>query len=98
MQTGKKEKCRSGSINNNMPTYIFRNNETGEVFEKLMSWDTRQEYLKDNPNLEVIMGAPAMGDSVRLGVRRIDNGFREVLSKIGSANYKSNLTDKLSRK
>jgi hypothetical protein len=39
-----------------------------------------------------------MGDSVRLGVRRVDDGFREVLSKIGAANYKSNLTDKLSRK
>lgn len=81
-----------------MPTYTFRNVTTGEVFDKLMSWDERQVYLEQNPSLEVIMGAPAMGDSVRLGVRKNDDGFREVLSKISSANYKSNLSSKLSRK
>jgi hypothetical protein len=81
-----------------MPTYTFRNTKTNEIFDKLMSWDSRQEYLAQNPDLEVIMGSPAMGDSVRLGVRRVDDGFREVLSKIGAANYKSNLADKLSRK
>ena len=80
-----------------MPTYTFRNKTTGEVFDKLMSFSSREEYLADNPELEVVMGAPAMGDSVRLGVRRNDDGFREVLSKINSANYKSNLGDKLSR-
>lgn len=81
-----------------MPTYTFRNVTTGEVFDKLMSWDDRQVYLEQNPSLEVIMGAPAMGDSVRLGIRKNDDGFREVLSKISNANYKSNLSNKLSRK
>lgn len=81
-----------------MPTYQFRNKTTGEVFDKLMSWNDRQVYLEENPDLEVIMGSPAMGDSVRLGIRRPDDGFREVLSKISSANYKSNLSSKLSRK
>jgi hypothetical protein len=81
-----------------MPTYTFLNKETGEVFDKLMSYSSRQEYLEQNPNLEIVMGAPAMGDSVRLGIRRTDDGFREVLSRIGAANYKSNLSDKLSRK
>ena len=85
-------------INKNMPTYTFLNKETGEVFDKLMTWNDRQSYLEKNPLLEVVMGAPAMGDSVRLGVRKNDDGFREVLSKISAANYKSNLTNKLSRK
>jgi len=80
-----------------MPTYTFRDIETEEIYDKIMSWNSREEYLKDNPNLEVIMGAPAMGDSVRLGIRRPDQGFNEVLSKIHAANYKSNLADKLSR-
>jgi hypothetical protein len=40
----------------------------------------------------------ALGDPVRLGIRTVDNGFREVLHKIGSNNgRKSNLRDKLSR-
>jgi hypothetical protein len=81
-----------------MPTYIFRNTETEEIYDKIMSWNSREEYLKENPNLEVIMGAPAMGDSVRLGIKKPDQGFNEVLSKIHAANYRSNLADKLSRK
>ena len=85
-------------INKNMPTYTFRNKDTEEIFDKIMSWDSREEYLKENPNLEVIIGAPAMGDVVRLGIRKPDQGFNEVLSKIHAANYKSNLADKLSRK
>lgn len=40
---------------------------------------------------------PAIGDPVRLGIRTHDNGFREVLSKIHSKTYKSNLGNKLSR-
>ena len=85
-------------INKNMPTYTFRNKDSEEIFDKIMSWDSREEYLKENPNLEVLIGAPAMGDVVRLGIRKPDQGFNEVLSKIHAANYKSNLADKLSRK
>jgi hypothetical protein len=85
-------------INKNMPTYTFRNKDTEEIYDKIMSWNSREEYLKENPNLETILGAPAMGDAVRLGIRKPDQGFNEVLSKIHAANYKSNLADKLSRK
>jgi hypothetical protein len=80
-----------------MPTYTYRNINTGEVFDKMMKIADKEQFLLDNPDLESIIGAPAMGDSVRLGIRRPDNGFREVLSKISDANYKSNLRGKLSR-
>ncbi len=80
-----------------MPTYTFRNTLTNEVFDKFMSIADREQYFLDNPNLISVMGAPAMGDSVRLGIRKPDDGFREVLSKISDANYKSNLKGKLSR-
>lgn len=84
-------------INKNMPIYTFKNKETGEVFDKLISLSDRENYLRDNPQLEQMLGATAIGDSVRLGIRKPDDGFREVLSKIHAANYKSNLKDKLSR-
>ncbi len=80
-----------------MPTYTYRNINTGEVFDKMMKIADKEQFLLDNPDLESIIGAPAMGDSVRLGIRKPDNGFREVLSKISDANYKSNLRGKLSR-
>lgn len=81
-----------------MPTYTFRNKETGETFDKLMPMAQREPFLQDNPQLEQVLGATAMGDPVRLGVRTNDSGFKEVLSKIASSNYKSNLANKLSRK
>jgi hypothetical protein len=68
-----------------MPTYDFRNKETGEVFEKIMKIAEKEQYLIDNPQIEqAITSAPAMGDSVRLGIRKSDNGFKEVLQKIHS--------------
>lgn len=59
----------------------------------------KEVFLADNQDYEIVhITTPALGDSVRLGIRRTDDGFREVLSRIGNANYKSNLSDKLSRK
>ena len=47
--------------------------------------------------VQIVIGAPGVGDPVRLGIRTHDDGFREVLSKIHSSTYKSNLNNKLSR-
>lgn len=75
-----------------MPTYTFRNKETGETFEKFMSISAREEFLKDNPQYEtLITGAPLIGDPIRLGLRKPDNGFREVLSKVKEAHPKGNV-------
>lgn len=81
-----------------MPTYTFRNKDSGETFDKIMRISERETFLQDNPNLEQVLGATAMGDSVRLGIRTVDNGFKEVLSKISSNTYRSNLHEKLSRR
>ena len=66
-----------------MPTYKFRDKDTGVEFEQFMSISGREKYLKENPNLEqMINGAPMLVDPVRVGVRRSDAGFKEVLHKI----------------
>ena len=66
-----------------MPLYEFRNKNTGEVFEKLMSMSSKEEYLKENPNVEpFISSAPPLIDPVAVGVRRTDQGFKEVLQRI----------------
>lgn len=64
-----------------MPTYDFRNKETGEVFEKIMKIADKEQYLIDNPQLEqALLTAPAFtGDHV---VIKKDSGFKEVLQKI----------------
>jgi hypothetical protein len=66
-----------------MPTYKFRDKDTGVEFEQFMSISGREQYLKENPNLEqMVNGAPMLVDPVRVGVRRSDAGFKEVLHKI----------------
>lgn len=81
--------------------YTFLNTETQKIEEHSMRMSEYDEFKEKNPHLERYHEpgrGPAMGDPVRLGIIRPDSGFQEVLSKIASANYKSNLTDKLSRR
>jgi hypothetical protein len=66
-----------------MPLYEFKNKETGEVIEKFMSFTAREDYLVQNPNMEVVIsGGNPLIDPVRLGVKRPDAGFKEVLQRI----------------
>lgn len=65
-----------------MPTYDFRDTNTGEILTKLMKIADKEQFLVDNPQLEPIIGAPSIGDPVRLRIRKTDNGFKEVLQKI----------------
>ena len=75
-----------------MPTYNFRNNTTGEVIEQRMKIVEKEQFLIQNPSMEVFIGtAPNIGDPVRLGVRKADGGFKEVLQKIHSRAPGSNL-------
>lgn len=66
-----------------MPTYNFRDKNTGETFEKFMSISARENFLKENPHVETMLsGAPVMMDPVRAGVKKVDSGFKEVLHRI----------------
>jgi len=66
-----------------MPTYKFKDTNSGEEFEKFMSMSIREPFLKDNPHLEqMIAGVPMIGDPVNMGVTKRDSGFKEVLQKI----------------
>lgn len=84
-----------------MPSYTFLNKQTNEVEVHKLLISSYDEFKNNNPHLERYHEpgqGPALGDPVRLGVRTIDNGFREVLSKIHHSQPKSNLADKLSRR
>lgn len=65
-----------------MPTYDFKNKKTGEIFTKMMKIAEKEQYLADNPNIESMISAPNFIDPVRLGIRKIDNGFKEVLQRV----------------
>ena len=66
-----------------MPTYTFLNTDSGETFTTIMSIAEREEYLKANPHIQQqLISAPALGDSIRLGLKKPDNGFRDRLKEI----------------
>lgn len=78
-----------------MPFYTFMNTETDEKIEITMKISERDEYVKNNPHMkQLITGAPSLGDSVRLGLRKHDDGFNDVLKNIKSHHYKSNINTK----
>jgi hypothetical protein len=66
-----------------MPTYEFRNKQTGNVTEHIMRISEREQFILDNPHLEqTITIAPAFaGDHVSL---KRDTGFNNDLSKTSS--------------
>jgi hypothetical protein len=77
-----------------MPTYSFRDNKTAEEFEKVMSNSDRELYLKDNPHIvQIFKKFPGIVDSVRIGVRRPDDGFKDVLKKAKNAHKYNTIND-----
>ena len=77
---------------NNMPSYDFYNEETGEVEEHFMSYTKLDEFKENNPHLKQQVTAPnfvgGVGDRVKT-----DAGFKEVLSNVGKA-YPGSTVDK----
>jgi hypothetical protein len=66
-----------------MPTYVFRNKETGEQFEKIMKISELDTFRNENPQLETVIQSVAFGDPTKLSsTRKFDTGFKEVLQRI----------------
>jgi hypothetical protein len=66
-----------------MPTYVFRNKETGEQFDKILKMSELDSFRAENPELETVIQAVAFGDPTKMSTtRKFDSGFKEVLQKI----------------
>ena len=69
-----------------MPSYTFKNLNSGEEFTAIMSMNEREEFVANNPHMQqVFHSAPAVGDSIRLGLKKPDSGFRDRLKEIKKA-------------
>lgn len=87
-------------INKNMPNYEYKCDKCEHYFEKILSIpNMKQPEEEPCPNCgevqvkKVIFSAPALGDPVRLGIRRPDGGFKEVMQKIESNNRGNTLSN-----
>ena len=76
-----------------MPTYSFRNNDTGEEFTELMSISEREKFLEQNPNIQQL---PSMFSMVGGTGDRIknDDGWKENMSRIAEAHPHSPLAER----
>ena len=69
-----------------MPTYEFKNTETDEVFEKLMSYDDKVKYLEDNPHIKTYYskGPNIDYDGGGSVLKKAGDGWKEVTGLEGS--------------
>jgi len=65
-----------------VPSYTFKDQD-GNYFEADLSLSEREEFLKDNPEITQVIQAPNIVAGV--GGMRNDDGWKEVLSKVGEA-------------
>jgi len=72
-----------------MPIYTFRNKETNEEFDENMMISELDTYLEDNPHIEQIITTSTKIVHERGTNLRVDDGFRESISRIKDT-YKVN--------
>jgi hypothetical protein len=70
-----------------MPTYKFKNNETGEEFEDFMTISQLDVYLEENKHItQLVHGAPLIHSG--RGLQKPDASFRDLLKHIKKGNSK----------
>jgi hypothetical protein len=65
-----------------MPTYNFKNTETGKTFTEFMPMAELDTYLAANPHIMQLPSAPALVDPYHLGRQKAPGSFRNLLSRM----------------
>ena len=81
-----------------MPTYRFRNNETGEEFDDFISNSRREELLEKNPHISQVPMPVGIVSTTGSIDSKTDGGWKEVLNKVTDAHPDSPLADRYRRK
>lgn len=84
-----------------MPNYEYNCKKCGHLFDRMTRISAMDEATKEpcpschESAVERMFpsSAPSIGDAVRLGIRRPDEGFKDVLRKIHDSNPGSNIKD-----
>lgn len=74
-----------------MPTYTFRDKTTGEESEHFMRISDLDTFKVENPQLQQVPTAFAIGDPIRLGVSKISPVLRDALKSMKQANKGSTI-------
>jgi len=73
-----------------MPLYTFIDHKTGDKEQAWMSYDEMKEYLSKHPNLEIDFAgsSPGLHSGIGLGVRKPDEGFKDLLGEMKKTHNK----------
>lgn len=82
-----------------MPIYNYHCGDCEQVFDRVKKIADRHEPTTEpcpncskEANINIQVGSVLIGDPMRLGdTKKIDPGFRDVLRKVHSNNFRSNL-------
>ena len=74
-----------------MPTYSFRDKRTDAEFDKMMMIAELDPYLDENPHLEQVITSGTKIVHERGTNLKVDDGFREVISKVKETYTVNNL-------
>ena len=74
-----------------MPTYSFRDKRTDAEFDKMMMIAELDTYLDENPHLEQVITSGTKIVHERGTNFKVDDGFREVISKVKETYTVNNL-------
>jgi hypothetical protein len=80
-----------------MPTYLFKDKNTGEYYEEFMSISAYYLFCKEHPELERVVEAPSIVSGVTTK-GKVPDGFKEVLSKVAEAHPTSTVAERHGRK
>lgn len=81
-----------------MPVYSFKDTNTNEVFDIMMSISDLDAYKQQHPHHERYFdGTPSIVSGVSI-TGKLDSGFKDVLSKISDAHPGSALAETHGRK
>ena len=74
-----------------MPSYDFKNKETGEIIELKMSMAELDKYKDEHPEMERYFGNQT--PATMYGKPKQSDGFKEVMSKIQAEHPAANLSN-----
>ena len=78
-----------------MPTYRFKNMNTGEEFEEFMSMNEREIYLKTHSVIAQVPVPIAIAGDHLMGVGpKVDGGFTENMQRIAAAHPDSPMSSR----
>ena len=79
-----------------MPTYSFRNNDTGEEWDEFFSISGKEEFLKENDHIVQLPSLVSIVGGV--GGIKNDSGWGDNMSRIAEAHPGSPLAKRYGRK